>query len=259
MSSGPDSPQQDRDSDEAQLWARFVRDRDVQTRNRLIEHYLPLCRTVAGLVYARRGGLAVEFLDYMQFATLGLIEAVERFDPALGFSFSTYASPRIRGSILNNLEPLSEHYTQISLRKRIEQERLESLGAPGAAGVGMGGKRKKHDLLASLADLTVGLALAHLLEGSGMVAGREEEHSYQQEFYQNEERRHLEATLAKLVRALPDQERRVVQYHYYHALDFTEIAKLLELSKGRISQIHRQALQLVREAYGSVGGVDARL
>jgi RNA polymerase sigma factor FliA len=114
MSSALDSSQPDGDSDEARLWAKFIRDRDVSTRNRLIEQYLPLCRTIAGAVYAKRGGLEVEFLDYMQFATLGLIEAVQRFDPALGFAFSTYASPRIRGSILNNLEPLSEQYTQIA-------------------------------------------------------------------------------------------------------------------------------------------------
>jgi RNA polymerase sigma factor for flagellar operon FliA len=101
------------DSEEAQLWAQFVRDRDVPTRNRLIEHHLPYCRTVARIAYARRGGLEVEFLDYVQFATLGLIEAVERFDPTMGVAFPTYATARIRGSILNNLEPLSEHYTQI--------------------------------------------------------------------------------------------------------------------------------------------------
>lgn len=256
MSSGSPSSPPARDSDEAGLWAQFARDRGVATRNRLIEHYLPLCRTVAGMAYAKRGGLEVEFLDYMQFATLGLIEAVQRFDPALGVAFPTFATPRIRGSILNNLEPLSEHYTQIALRKRIAKERLESLNPPGEPG---GGKRRKHDLLSSLADLTVGLALAHLLEGSGMLVGEGEEHSYRQEFYENEEQKQLRDTLAKLVRALPEQERRVVRYHYYQGLDFTEIAKLLELSKGRISQIHRQALHLVRDAYGSVGRLDALL
>jgi len=255
MSSSSDSPRADCDGDEAQLWAQFVRRRDVATRNRLIERYLPLCRAVAGTVYAKRGGLEMEFLDYMQFATLGLIEAVQRFDPALGYTFATYATPRIRGSILNNLEALSEQYTQIALRKRIGKERIESLTESDAPAAG--GRRKKRDVLAILTDLTIGLALSHLLEGSGMLVGQSEEQSYRHEFYDNEEQRQLQETLSKLVRALPEQERRVVQYHYYHGLDFTEIAKLLELSKGRISQIHRQALQLVREAYQSVGRFDS--
>jgi RNA polymerase sigma factor for flagellar operon FliA len=151
---------------------------------------------------------------------------------------------------------LSEHYTQITLRKRVDKEWLESLSQPEAPG---GGKRKKRDLLATLADLTVGLALCHLLEGSGMLLGQDEERSYRQEFYDNEEQKQLQQSLSNLVRALPEQERRVVQYHYYHGLDFAEIAKLLELSRGRISQIHRQALQLIREAYGSLGRFDALL
>ncbi len=238
------------EEEERAAWQHFVRERDVATRNRLIERYLPLCRTVAATLYAKRGGLELEFFDFMQFATLGLIETIERFDPALGNTFATYATPRIRGSILNSLEPMSERYTQISLRKRIEKEWLESLNQPE-----QGGRRKKRDLLATLADLTVGLALSQLLEGSGMLASLDGESSYQQEFYANQEQRQLTESLAKLVRALPDQERRVVQYHYYHGLDFTEIAGLLELSKGRISQIHRQALQLIREAYGSLGNL----
>lgn len=248
MLSGPTATMSD--EEERTAWARFAIERDVATRNRLIERYLPLCRTVAATLYARRGGLELEFLDYMQFATLGLIEAIERFDPALGNTFATYATPRIRGSILNSLEPMSERYTQISLRKRIEKEWIESLNPPD-----QGGRRKKRDLLATLADLTVGLALSQLLEGSGMLANIDGENSYQQEFYANQEQRQLTDSLAKLVRALPEQERRVVQYHYYHGLDFTEIAGLLELSKGRISQIHRQALQLIREAYGSLGNL----
>ena len=145
---------------------------------------------------------------------------------------------------------MSERYTQISLRKRIDKELLESLNQPE-----QGGRRKKRDLLATLAELTVGLALSQLLEGSGMLASIDGENSYQQEFYANQEQRQLTESLANLVRALPEQERRVVQYHYYHGLDFTEIAGLLELSKGRISQIHRQALQLIREAYGSLGNL----
>jgi RNA polymerase sigma factor for flagellar operon FliA len=249
-----DSPASERqDDDEAQLWERFVRQRDVQTRNCLIERYLPLCRTVAGSVYAKRGGLEVEFLDYMQFATLGLIEAVQRFDPTLGASFATFATVRIRGSILNNLEAQSEQYTQIALRKRVERDRLESLAEVEPSG----GRRRKRDVMAVLTDLTLGLALSHLLEGSGMLVAQQDEQSYRQEFYDNEQQRQLQQTLAKLVRALPDQERCVVQYHYYHGLDFTEIARVLELSKGRISQIHRQALQLVREAYASVGRLDS--
>jgi len=251
-------PPSARSPEEDALWTAYGKIRatgDVSSRNKLIEFYLPLCRTIAATLYAKRGGLQVEFLDYMQFATIGLIEAVERFDPALGNQFTTYATPRIRGSILNNLEPLSEQYTQIGLRKRIEIERIESLNPPDPSG---GKRRRKRDLLAELTELTIGLALTHLLEGSGMMQGGEEnEHAYRQEFYDHAELRQIRASLAGLVRALPEQERQVIRYHYYHGLGFTEIADLLELSKGRISQIHRQGILLLRDAHASVGGLDA--
>lgn len=258
MSAPPPSNPPASDGADAQLWARFVDDRDVTTRNRLIERYLPLCRSIAAAVYAKRGGLELEFLDYLQFGTLGLIEAVERFDPAQGAAFATFATPRIRGSILNNLEALSEQYTQIGLHRRLGEDRLESLTdeEPLAASPG---RRRKRDLLGYLTELTVGFALAELLEGSGMLLGLEDEQSYRHEFYAGEAQRQLQQALATLVQALPEQERRVIQYHYYQGLEFVEIADLLGLSKGRISQIHRQALQLVREAYASVGRLDRLL
>ena len=243
-------------SDPAQLWQQFVRDRDVGTRNRLIEHYLPLCRTIAAMAYGRRGGLQVEFVDYMQCATLGMIDAVQRFDPDQGVSFASFATIRIRCAILNKLDSLSEHYTQLSLRKRMEKERVESLSPrpePGAS------RRRKGDLLGALAELTIGLALSHLLEGSGMLNSPDENPSYRQEFYEAEELRQLRSRLSNLVRALPEQERLVITYHYYHGLDFAEVARLFDLTRGRISQIHRQALQLIREAHGGVGRFNTRL
>jgi RNA polymerase sigma factor for flagellar operon FliA len=252
MAAESGAPALARDPSVEPLWSAFVARRDVASRNRLIEYYLPLCRTIAATLYAKRGGLEVEFLDYMQYATLGLIEAVERFDPALGNAFTTFATPRIRGSILNALEPMSEQYTQIGLRKRIAAQRYESLQQTEEPA-----RRRRRDLLTELSELTIGLALTHLLEGSGMIEA-EVEHSYRHEFYDDAAKKQLRATLAGFVRALPEQERRVVQYHYYHGLDFTDIAQVMELSKGRISQIHRQAIALIREAHGSVGRFDVQ-
>ena len=92
-----------------------------------------------------------------------------------------------------------------------------------------------------------------------MVQEHEVEHSYRQEFYDNAEEKQVRTALSRLVLALPEQERRVIQYHYYHGLDFTEIANMLELSKGRISQIHRQGITLIREAHASLGRFDVLL
>jgi len=223
-------------------WRAFAVHRDTERRNRLVEAHLPLARTIAATMYAARAGIVAEFGDYLQFATLGLIEAVDRFDPGRGVAFAGFASVRIRGAVLNSLEALSEQYQQVNLRKRLRQERLDSLRT-------MRPSPHARDRFAALADVTVALALSHLLEDSGMIAGRSEDASaYRQEFYASVFDRQMRDGLLRLVQALPEQERRVVRYHYYQNIAFTEIAALLGVTKGRVSQIHRQALELLRDA-----------
>jgi RNA polymerase sigma factor FliA len=247
------------DADDAQdaalagpLWQAFAARRDdADARNHLIEHYLPLARTIAATLYARRGAVVVDFMDYMQLATLGLIESIDRFDVQRGVPFEAYAAARVRGAVLNALEALSETYEQSELRKRLRQDRLESLQRGWAAG--------KSDLFGELADIAVGFALGYMLEGSGLVSHDEAHDGYRQDFYRGVEQRQLGESLARLVAALPDQERRVVRYHYYQGLEFQEIARLFGLTKGRISQIHRQALQLIREARNASGDLSVSL
>lgn len=244
------------EDDETHLWQRAAAESDGEARRQLIERHLPLARRVAASLYARRGGLEAEFVDYLQLATLGLIESVDHYDSARGVSFEAFAAQRVRGAVLNSLESLSETYQQVSLRKRLRAERLESLR--GALSSGRPSNRQR-DLLAELAEVTIGLALSFILEGSGMLAADDEGHSYRQEFYDGVEERQLRETVLRLVEALPEQERWVVRYHYYQGLGFNEIAGLLGVTKGRISQIHRQALQLLRDARAAVSRVNLRL
>src|SRR4051794_6173870 len=191
---------------------------------------------LAATMYSRRGGLVVDFGDYLQFATLGLIEAIDRYEPGRGVPFAAYAGLRIRGAILNSLEGLSEHYQQLDLYKRLRRERLESLGSAKLGG-------RKRDSFAALAEIAVGLALSHMLEGSSMLAVEEQSApGYRRDFYATAEERQVRSSLALLVQALPEQERRVVRYHYYQNLGFAEIAGLLGVGRSRVSQIHSQAL-----------------
>ena len=234
-----------------QLWDEFRRRGDADARNRLIEHHLPLARTIAATLFSRRGAVVVEFMDYMQLATVGLIESIDRFDPQRGVPFEAFAARRVRGAVLNALEALSDTYEQSALRKRLRQDRLESLRRGWAAG--------KSDLFGELADIAVGFALSYMLEGSGIVSPDEAHGAYEQEFYRGVERRQLGELLARLVDALPEQERRVIRYHYYQGLAFQEIAGLFGVTNGRISQIHRQALQLIKEARDAAGNISVSL
>jgi RNA polymerase sigma factor for flagellar operon FliA len=192
----------------------------------------------------------------MQYATLGLIEAVENFDWQRGVQFNTFATYRIQGAIRNNIANFSERREQVGLLVRLKKERLESLRLGEEAPRPRRGKGTQ--VVRDMAEVAVIWALSYLLEGSGMLAPRNEAH-YVEQFYDSLELKQLRERLVSLVDALPDQERRVVKYHYFQNLEFTEIAKIFGVTKGRVSQIHKRALLLLREAHAIAGGLDVRL
>lgn len=212
-----------------------------RVREQLIEHYLPLARIMAGKLYAGRTHDEIEFDDYLQLATIGLIETIDRFDPWRGVQFKTYATVRMRGAILNGLERLSEKQQQIACRQRLREERADALAADAMPD-------DLDGLFGMLAEVGVGLALGILLEGSGMVdedaqAGLREQPSY----FAHVELQQLREQVRALVDSLPGQERTVTWLHYVQDMPFADIALKLEVSRGRIAQIHRKALASLRE------------
>jgi len=242
--------------EELELWRRLADGGDGAARAALIELYLPLSRAIAASLYGARGADDADFSDYMQYGTLGLIEAVDGFDWRRGVRFNTFATYRIQGAIRNGLASFSERREQIGLAVRLKKERVESLREPAAPAPAPRRQRGKA-LVREMADIAVVWALSYLLEGSGMVTPRDES-GYVEQFYDGAELRELKQRLAGLVDALPEQERRVVKYHYFQNLEFTEIARMFGVTKGRISQIHKRALLLLREAHSLAGGVDFR-
>ena len=93
---------EDPDAFVSDLWARYVVDRDVTLRDRLILHYAPLVKYVAGRVGS---GLPahVEQADLVSYGTFGLIDAITRYQPSREVKFESYAMARIRGAIIDEL------------------------------------------------------------------------------------------------------------------------------------------------------------
>lgn len=240
--------------EELELWQCFAGSRDAELRGQLVERYLPLCRAIAASLFSRRIADDAEFADYMQYATLGLMEAVDAFDWRRGVRFNTFATYRIQGAIRNSIASFSERREQVALVYRLKKERIDSLKqaeqAPPA-------RARRNATVRDMADVAVIWALSYLLEGSGMLAPRGDAH-YTEQFYDGLELRQLKDRLVGLVDALPDQERRVIKYHYFQNLEFTEIARMFGVTKGRISQIHKSALILLREAHRIAGGLDLK-
>lgn len=230
-------------ADEQGAWRGWRDAKDIGCRERLVAHYLPYARIVAASYYRRRFHDEIEFEEYLQLASVGLLESVDRFDPSHGVQFKTFAARRMHGAILNGLEKVTEKQQQIAFRKQLQAERRDSLKSREAAGTSK--KDAPEDLFRNLANVGIGLALAYLLEGTGMVDAQEERTEHHG-YYQRVELQQLQQRIRALVDELSEQERTVVRCHYLQEMQFSDIATMLGLSKGRIAQVHKQALERLR-------------
>ena len=243
----------------ASLWLRWRRQGEEGAREQLIDHYLPYARMMAAMVYGRRTHNDVEFEDYLQLARVGLLEAVDRFDPDRGARFKTFAARRVQGAVLNGLTRLTEKNQQISAQMRLRRERLEAVKEAASAEVAGDNASIVDDkapgadkLFRYLAEVGIGIALGVLLEGTGMVdaeAFDNNDHvaSPEVSYFRKSEILQLHAVLRGLVDQLGERQKTVIRYHYLQEIPFDEIARSMNITRGRVSQLHREGLSRLRE------------
>jgi len=229
-----DTPQDAPACDLDLLWARYADGHEIGARNALAGRYAEFARMMAAQAYGRRTSQDVEFDDYLQYARLGLIESIERYDPSYGAKFETYAAIRINGAILNGLESASELHEQLAASRRRVAERTAALRAASTAGT-------RSDVFDRLAEIAIGLAVGFMLEGSGMFQENEQA-TVPDNTYSSVELRQMRRRLHDTIAQLPERQRHVVHAHYVQDQAFEEIATALELSRGRVSQLHKEAL-----------------
>lgn len=253
--------------EEGSLWTRWRGAADMQAREQLVLHYLPFARTLAASLYRGRVHGGIDFDEYLQWARLGLMESVDRYQPGQGAQFKTYAAHRIHGAMLNGLETASERNQQAMARKRLTADRLESVKAqardttaqasPGPARGSA--KERQSALLAYLAEVGMGIALGVMLEDTGMLAAGGEggdgetisqTPSPEVLYFRKTEMQRWQQQLREAIDRLAAAQSRVIRYHYQQNLPFEEIAAMLGVSRSRVSQLHRQGLASLRRSLG---------
>ena len=255
-----------------ELWCDWRERGNPRARERLIAHYQPYARMMAAMVYGRRTHDEVEFDDYLQFACVGLIEAVDRFDPTQGAQFKTFAAKRVQGAIINGLAHFTERNQQISVKMRLRQERLDAMkeaaaqqadedaGAQAPAS-SSGSPRRAEKLFRYLAEVGIGLALSVMLEDTAMVEPQAAETQAQVpspevSYFRQSEIAHFRSVLRDLVGQLGEQQRTVIRQHYLQDIPFEQIAGQMSVTRGRVSQLHRQALMRLRELLKTDARID---
>lgn len=237
------------DNDLAKLWESLRSTGDAQAREELILRYASFARTIAATLYRCRPDSATPFEDYLQYARVGLMEAVDRYDGSRGASFETFSGYRIRGAILNGLARDTELGAQRSFWRTRLADREKSL-APVAV------EHPESATLEELVRLVTGLAIGFVLEGPAPDPVDETPESNP---YLATELEEIRAHLRTRIGELPDREREIVREHYFEHREFQEIAARLGVTKGRVSQLHARAVARIRELMDPRPRIDRKL
>jgi RNA polymerase sigma factor FliA len=230
-------------------WREYASSRTQELRSELIQRYIGLARITAARLYQRRLDNSVAFADYLQYARVGLVEAIDHYDPAREVPFEAFSSYRIKGAVLNGLEGESELAAQRAFWSRRARDRFESLKSHETQG-------DRRASLEELVNLTVGLALSHVIEHDD---GEVIDESLAANPYAVTELAQLKRAVRSLLPALPDRERELIRRHYEEHVEFQQIAVEWGVTKGRVSQLHAQALQRLRQLLGLRPRVDRTL
>ena len=244
------------ETDRAKLWNEYENTKSPEIREKLIIEYAGLVKIVAG----RLGmylGYTVEYDDLVGYGIFGLIDAIDKFELTKGVKFETYASLRIRGSILDQIRKMD--WIPRTLRQK--QKKLEQ--ALSTLETRLGRAATDEELAEEL-----GISLEELetWQNQTNVAGMVSLDEYMEQgsevkmeasivpkFEQPEEvveRAELKKILVKAIESLTEKEKKVILLYYFEELTLKEISKILEVSESRISQLHTKALKKMKERLG---------
>lgn len=234
------------------LWQRYFSTRSVDARNELLIRYAHLVKIIVNRMVPTHGRHA-EYDDLINNGVIGLMDAIEKFEPGRMVKFETYASLRVRGEIIDSMR--RQDWAPVSLRKKIKtvssamSELEDRLGRQAtdeelAAHLGM----SVPELLKTL-EAAQTLNILYIEELRTGEAGREpggEGDTVSAQY----EKRELKEIMTRLIKGLPENERLVVTLYYYEEMTMKEIAMTLGVTEPRVSQIHSKVLSKLRGKLG---------
>ena len=241
--------------DETQaLWREYAKTKDQGVRDRLILTYAPLVKYVAGRLGS---GLPahVDENDLVSYGLLGLIGAIERFDPEREIKFETYAIARIKGAIIDELRALDWVPRSVRSRARDIERAIGELErklhrAPTDEEIAEKLGVSTDDLNDSLTEIGRS-SIAALDElwtissggGGDQVALIDTLEDTQGPEPQSElAQTELKEALGEAIARLPEREKLVVTLYYYEELTLREIGEVLGVTESRVSQLHTKAI-----------------
>lgn len=249
------------ESSKKKLWEEYSRTGSSELRDKLIIEYSPLVKLVAGRL-SMYLGYNVEYEDLCSYGIFGLIDAIDKFDYLKEIKFETYASLRIRGSILDQIRKMDWIPRTVRQRQRQLDAAMKEIetekGRPAtddelAAKIGI-----SEDELAdwqSQMKVTNVVSLNEFMEQGSEIPNERNLASHFEGPEEVLEKSELKEMLVQSLDSLTEKERKVILLYYYEELTLKEISYVLEVSESRISQLHTRALQKMKDKLGKYMGI----
>jgi len=237
------------------LWQAYSESRAVELREQIILQYAPLVKYVMGRLAISLPAV-LDYEDILSFGTIGLIEAVERFDHDKGVKFETYAIARIRGAIIDALRSLDRLPRSVRQKAKDADKALVDLTQDL-------GRDPSDEEVAAAMGLTLEAYRKHLIDASWITVSLDtmgtsndgEEDSggalgiadpEEENFDAGLEQQELIGELAGAIRELPEREQLILSLYYKEELTMREVSKVLDISESRVCQLHARALTRLR-------------
>lgn len=242
------------------MWAEYLESRDVELRNRIVVHYSGLVCTHAARL-SRKLPSQVSYEEICSAAFDGLIEAVEAYDPERKAKFETFCQQRISGAVmdwLRSLDPQSRTVRTFEKQRQLARETLgtDAESAPSQAELAhtMQMSLDRYDYLCRLSQL------GKEVHFSALEPPDERRHQGSSHGWDIRDHDAVDPAVKvarqlladHLTRGLSHEERLVLDLYYFEQMTMAEIGSVLMLSESRVSQIHKEILQRLRQRFGHV-------
>jgi RNA polymerase sigma factor FliA len=244
------------DDSTARLWVDYKQSGDRHLRDQLIVLYSPLVKYVAARVAV---GLPqhVDGSDLVSYGIIGLIDAIDRYDPVRKVKFETYAIPRIKGAIIDELRAIDWVPRSVRSKARAVEQAYASLEASllrtptdteVAAELGIS-EKELQEILRQISFVGVA-ALDEVLSVGGERGDRAtlgdtvpDATDGPSAMFEDKESKEI---LTQAIKQLGDRERTVLSLYYYEGLTLAEIGEILGVTESRVCQIHTKAVLQLR-------------
>lgn len=242
---------------EEDLWIEYKKNGNEKIREHFVIKYAPLVKHIAGKISYKIKG-AVEFDDLLGYGTIGLLDAIEKYDPYKKIKFNTYATTRIMGSIYDELRNMDWIPRTIRQKTKLLENTIHKLEdelgrVPTDAEIAQKLEISENDLQKWYSEAN-GTTILSLFDMYSKPNKDSEPIEFVNTIESPEiknpekimEKTEITTILSKAIKELPEKEKKVLILYYYEELTLKEIGEVLEITESRVSQLHTKAIMRLR-------------